>query len=742
MPAALPRLRAVVFLVTLSGIVFEICLTRIYSATIWYHFAFLAISVALLGWGLGGLAVHLVRLHWARWTQSEETAGLLTLLYAATIPLCLWILVRFPFQIERLPLYFIAPLVPFFLAGMALSTIFDLHRPDAGSLYFADLLGASLGALGVTVLLQALGGEASVLVAAIAPMCAAALLSRRLRLVAGAGAVLLAVAALSNASTELFRVTPGTIKAMRRQMEASPGARVTQTGWNAYSRIDAVEGLPPPFLARFYIDSDAWTSLLPWDGRIESAREMAESYRALPFRLTPGGETLVIGPGGGADVMAALAAGSRKVTAVELNPLMIRFVRHYGARAGDLYDRPDVEVIQSEGRSFMSRTDRKFDVVFLGFVDSWASVASGGLSLSENYLYTTEAFRAYYEHLTDDGVLVILRWSTDVPRLVANAVALLGAEEAAQRVVALVEKRGAQLDDPPQMLFMLRKRPFTAAETTEIADRWTLAVPMIVPGRPAPAPYDELLGGRKTLSAYAAESPRRVGPVFDDSPFYFAVERPWGMPSRIADGLFTWLLGPNLLLLVLFAALGKPRGQPARPYAASIVYFACLGFGFIAVELALLQHMTLLLGHPIFTLSVLLFTLLAAGGIGSAISPRVPLRAACLVVAVLGAIEAIALPRLVPTLLPLSLPARVAIAISLIAPLGLAMGVPFPGALRQPGRGALADPPFYWGFNGVMSVIGSVTTVFVALTLGFQAAMLIGCLCYALAAFASRGTLT
>src|SRR6185295_3619436 len=177
-------------------------------------------------------------------------------------------------------------------------------------------------------------------------------------------------------------------------------------------------GVAPRHVARLYIDSDAWTSIYEWDGRIESARDLRDSYRALPFRLTPNGQTLVIGPGGGADVVAALSSGSRKVTAVELNPLMLKFVRSYGARAGNVYDRPDVEAIQSEGRSFISRTSSKFDTIFLGFVDSWASVASGGRSLSENHLYTTEAFRAYYDHLTDGGALVILRWDVDIPRLV------------------------------------------------------------------------------------------------------------------------------------------------------------------------------------------------------------------------------------------------------------------------------------------------------------------------------------
>ncbi len=593
-------IHAAVFLITLSGLIFEIGLTRIYSATIWYHFAFIAVSVALLGWGLGGVVLHLLR---RRLTPSMDLAALLSVLYAAAIPLCLGLIVVFPFQMERLPLYFLAPLVPFFLAGMALSMIFHLRREIAPTLYFADLAGASLGALAVTFLLEGLGGEATLLVAAALPFGAAACLSRPFRFVALTGAVLMAGVAFSTARFDFFRVTPGELKAMPRHMSETPGTRATQTGWNAYSRIDAVEGFPPPYLARLYIDADAWTNALPWDGKIESIQPMRDLYRALPFRFTPNAETLVIGPGGGSDVLVALASGSRKVTAVELNPLMIKFVRHYGARAGNLYNRPEVEVIQSEGRSFISRTDRKFDVIFLGFVDTWASVASGGLSLSENYLYTTQAMQAYYDHLTDDGVLAIMRWGIDIPRLVSNTVSMLGVEAASKQVVALLEKREAP-DDPPQMIFMLRKRPFTEAETEAIMDDWTLAKPVIVPGRHADPPYDDLFAGRKTLETVIAESPLRIDPVFDDSPFYFAIERPLGVPYRMRQAL-GYLVTPVLVLLAIFVAFGKPKGARTAPYAASIVYFACLGAGFIAVELSLLQNLTLLVGHPIFTLSIL-----------------------------------------------------------------------------------------------------------------------------------------
>src|SRR5438552_1199504 len=284
-------IRGAVFLITLSGLLFEIGLTRIYSATIWYHFAFVAISMALLGWGLGGLAVHLLK---RSWPPSIERAALFTMLYGLAIPGCLWVLVQFPFEFPRLGLYLVAPLVPFFLAGMALSMIFDLNRSGAGSLYFADLAGASLGAASVGILLQLVGGETSLLLAAVAPMLASGLLARRLRLVAVVEAAIVVLLAVTNGSTGRFHVIPGTIKAMRRQMDEHPGSRVTQSGWNAYSRIDAAEGVAPNFLARLYIDSDAWTSIMPWDGRIDSVHDMRDSYRALPFHFNPGGDTLII----------------------------------------------------------------------------------------------------------------------------------------------------------------------------------------------------------------------------------------------------------------------------------------------------------------------------------------------------------------------------------------------------------------------------------------------------------------
>jgi hypothetical protein len=539
-----------------------------------------------------------------------------------------------------------------------------------------------------------------------------------------------------NERTGLFKIRSAPTKGLYRHMADNPGTTIALTGWNAYSRIDAVTGFPPPYLARLYIDSDAWTNILAWDRDVLSLAPKRAWYRALPFAVAPPSpHTMVIGPGGGSDVLVALAAGSRKVTAVEMNPLMLRFVRHFGAAAGNIYDHPQVEAVLSEGRTYVRRSERRFDVILMGFVDSWAAVASGGLSLSENHLYTVEAFADYERRLTEGGQLVILRWPVDVPRLVSNVVALVGPEEAGRRVAVLLEKRQGDREDPPQMIFIFKARPFTAEETARMAS-WSEAQPVIVPGHHVDEPYASLFAGRTSFADFVANADTRVDPVFDDRPFFFATVKPWGLPRRMREQ-FLMVLAVLVPLGLAVVGFGKPRGEPVRPYAASVAYFASLGVAFIAVELALLQHLTLLLGHPIFTLSILLFTLLAAGGLGSWASPRFRLGRVCLATAALAALYAVALPAVVPALLPLPLAARIAIAIVLVAPLGFLMGMPFPKGLRATGQGPFPAPPLYWGLNGLFSVVGSMATMVAAVIFGFTWAMLGGAVFYLAAAAVS-----
>jgi hypothetical protein len=262
---------------------------------------------------------------------------------------------------------------------------------------------------------------------------------------------------------------------------------------------------------------------------------------------------------------------------------------------------------------------------------------------------------------------------------------------------------------------------------------------VIVPGRHVDEPYASVLDGRTSVAEWEKTAPTRVDPVTDDRPFFFARQKPWGLPASMRHA-FGRILLPLVALCVLLVASGRPRGEPTGRYLASVAYFACLGVGFIAVELALLQQLTLLLGHPIFTLSILLFTLLASGGVGSYRSGRHHPRTACLVAAGLGVVYALVLPRAVPALLPLPLAARIVLAAVLVAPLGFAMGIPFPRGLMSVGRGPFPGAPFYWGLNGIFSVAGSLATMVTAVTLGFRVAMIAGAAVY-LGAALSAGAL-
>ncbi len=644
---------------------------------------------------------------------------------------------RVPFHPDRLLVYFAVSLLPFLLAGAALSMLFAVEREHTARLYFADLAGASLGALAVTFLLSWLGGESAVLAVALAPLAAAAAFSSRLRVPAALLAVLVLVALGANERSGLFKIRSAPTKGLYRHMAATPGSAIALTGWNAYSRIDAVTGFEHPYLARLYIDSDAWTNILSWDGDVASLASKREWYRALPFEVAPASsKTLVIGPGGGSDVLVSLGAGSEKVTAVEMNPLMLRFVRHFGAAAGNIYDHPRIETVLSEGRTFIRRSDRKFDVILMGFVDSWAAVASGGLSLSENHLYTVEAFRAYLDHLSDDGQLVILRWPVDVPRLVSNAIALLGPEEAGRRVAVLFERREGDREDPPQTIFMLKKRPWSEAETARIAS-WSQAQPVIVPGHHVEEPYASVFDGRTSFAEYVAQAKTRVDPVYDDRPFFFANVKPWGLPKKMREQ-FVYVLDVLLPLGLLVVLLGKPRGERAAPYAGVDPVLRQPGRRLHRGGARAAAAPDAAAGPP--DLHALDPALHAAGGgrrrqLGERALPpgcRLPRDRGGR-----GALRARAAARRAGAAAA-GAAARIAIAILLVAPLGFLMGMPFPKGLRATGSGPFPEPPLYWGMNGLFSVVGSMATMVTAVIFGFTWAMLGGAFFYLVAALSSR----
>ncbi|MBP7148742.1 MAG: hypothetical protein KBD01_14505 [Acidobacteria bacterium] len=769
-----------------AGLMFEICLLRIFSFAIWHHFAFMVISVALLGFAVSGVALQLrPRLG----QPAEPRAALFMVLFGAAAVLSVALVVRVPFdptalakdprEIAVLGLYYLAFVVPFAFAGLAIVTLLEGFAAHAGRLYAADLVAAGGGALLVTPALGWLGAEGIVLLAA-AFAGAGAFLSRlggdprpARAALPWAGAALLPLALLPWADA-LIRIPPGPGKALGRAA-GEPGARTVFTRWNALARIDVVEGLAPlgwtanestavapPQQLHIYIDGDATTPIVKFDGDLSRLAFADATLPSAADQLVHPDRVLVIGPGGGVDVLTALRHGARQVTAVEINPVIVDLVTgRFADFSGRWAARGDVELVLDEGRSFVRRQDRRFDVIKLSLIDTWAAAASGAYSLSEGYLYTVEAFGDYLDHLADDGLLTITRWDWTPPREVlrvctvaAEALRRRGAREPAAHVVVLALARMGNV--------LVKPTPFTPAEMDAIR-RLAAARGYLVlagPGAEVATPFQEYLASDNPRG-FVARYPFDVSPTTDDTPFFFQFGR-WRSTKLFGPG---WrenpliLSGRLVLLAVLLQALvlsvlllALPRffsaraagGAGGEPRRGVIAYFVLVGLAFMLLEISLMQRFTLFLGSPIHAVTVVLATLLVAAGAGSACAARVAHARGgpwlvFVLLAGLGLVHALALPPLLRSALALPFGARVLVAVALLAPLGFLLGFPFPcGLARLERRGAPGLVGLAWAANGCASVVGPVLGTMLALDLGFTSVIVLGSLGY-LAAWLAFG---
>lgn len=763
-PRASGLLLAAVLLLASSGLMFELMLTRIFSATIWYHYAFVAISVALFGWGLGGFLVYILRL--SRWSAFRSVLIGLALAPSILMPLFLAIILQLPFKPQYLTFYFLLSLLPFLAGGAALSLVFEAYGSDSNRLYFADLIGASLGVLGVPLVIGQLGAETAIIATAVMPALAAVALALAIPrgqrpgwLLGVAVLLLIADAGLTavNYRKGMLAIRDAPSKGLYKFMGQYPQSRVDSDKWNVYSRITSVRSPEALNLARIFIDSDNWTNVMSWNGSPAEPAEGPNWFRAFPFRVSPHPKVMIIGPGGGTDVVLAIRAGSPEVTAVEMNPLIVNAVRAYGPEAGNVYDHPRVKLVMSEGRNFVERTAEKYDVIMLGFVDTFAAVSSGGLSLTENYLYTREAIEAYYDHLTDDGVLAIVRWPVDMRRLVANAVDFLTArgmsiEQIGRHVMAVADAPPIEWEPsasdilPPETMFLLARSPLSDERVNQLLaghdKSYILYSPSRRPAEGSPQ-YQQLFSGQMSFADFQNSFETLATPVTDDRPFYFAYDKPWGMHNFVLK-LFGIPVGAVIVFTVILLVGSAGAGFRA-PGPKTILYFGALGLGFIVCEIALMQRLILLLGHPLYTLVVILFTILLASSLGSLYARRFAadqihrkLGWIIAFVVVLVGTASMGLPVVVRAALPMELAPRMILAAAMVFPFGFFMGMPFPLGLRRLSQDPTAAPvSALWGINGVASVVGSISAIVLAVIAGFTWVFVAGAACYAVA-WASR----
>jgi predicted membrane-bound spermidine synthase len=796
------RTYAGVFMVALATLMYEILLTRIFSVTMWYHFAFVAISIAMLGMTVGALAVFL-----RPKVFTPERTKRLVARFAVGFPwaLALSFLTQcsIPFRVHPsiVALYAIiftyaVIAVPFAISGVVVCLALTRFRRNVSLVYAADLAGAALGCVLLVFVLDVTDAATAVFVVAAFAALGGLFLafdSGSRTLMRLALTTFLLFGAFSAVHTvfvwKQFPVLR--ILYIKGQLEARP----LYEKWNSYSRVrvngkaDEPEvpytwGLSSVYPAdrtvkqlHMDIDVSAGTVLTRFDGSFDPLEHLKYDVTNVGYHVRPGASVLVVGTGGGRDILSALAFGARSVTGVELNRQIIATVNErFGDFTGHLDRDPRVRFVNDEARSYIARERRPYDFIQISLIDTWAATAAGAFVLSENTLYTTDSWRVFLRHLTDRGILSVSRWyaakqPAEAYRLVALAATSLqeiGVTRPRDHIVlianlAVQRRRGAPTDAGPSDTgvgtILVSRQPFTQADLAglEAVSRDQRFQVVLSPRSAADQTFARVASG-DDLASFTSSFPLNIAAPTDDSPFFFHVLRlrdmfrwsslPAGVRSQNTEAVFVLgaLLAAVLLLTVLciFVPLRVvSRSIPVQGNGWLLTFFAAIGLGFMLVETSQMQRLIVVLGHPTYALSVVLFSLLLSSGVGSYLTDSVvPSRMARSGVARLGALLVLLVvfglctPLLVRSFEGAETPVRVAVAVAVLMPLGLFMGMAFPLGMKVADGRAPELTPWLWGVNGATSVLASVMTVAIAMTWTISTSFWTGFASYAVAAAA------
>src|SRR5580700_733268 len=631
-------------LTSFAALLLELALTRLFSVVLFYHFAFLAISIALLGLGAGGVFAYLQKSRLARFS-TRALASELCLTNSVMVFVVLETVLHVPVSLTvtgsnflRLTALYVVSALPFFLTGILFSVVFARETWRVPRLYGADLCGGALACLAVVPLLNWLGGPNTILAAALA-MAAAALVwgeSSRARGRAGTTLTVFVLLIALNHSGKWIDVVYA--KGVFRDPAWVEFAR-----WNALSRVE-VDRVGPATKA-IVIDADASTYIMNCDlahwHDTDWENDLMSQPPALANVLRPRGEFAIIGPGGGVDVLRAVANGSPSVTGIEINPIIANTIMRgrYATYSKHLYQHPNVHIQVTDGRSYLRSTPQQFDVVQMTLVDTWASTAAGAFALSENNLYTVEAFREYFDHLKPDGMIAITRWEFRQPREALRVIAVamqalrgLGVADTARNFI--VASQGPLNEDGIPVVVLAKKTAFTEAEEAAVQGhfkKFDELVPLYLPSDPAVwqaghNPFAGLIASNDPYR-FAQSYAYNVSPVTDNAPFFFFTLKPEQILGQGQRHGVDWKvnLGVLVLVLVLVISLAAVLVFLVLPLAIKsgrqsplpLFYFVAVGLGYILVEIAFIQRFVLFLGQPTYALTVVIFLLMLSSGAGS-----------------------------------------------------------------------------------------------------------------------------
>lgn len=705
-----------------SALLLEISLTRLFSVLYFPPYVYFIISVSILGIGIGA-ALPAIRPALA--AESHLTRYCIG---AAAATLCLLVVaILGPASRIQLPLFALLALT-FVFFGLTIAAIFSLYPGGGRTLYMADLLGAGLGALLAIPLLNQFGAVNAVLVAALGFSLAGIYYAAgRSALISMAALAISALLFAANAATAELQVDMATVTSEKPIVAAlKAGGEILESKWDSFARTDLLDpGGGKPL--RIYVDGGA-ASIMPGQS---FAGELLRDIGFFPFATEQPERVFILGPGAGLDLFFAQQARSKTVTAVEVNRAAVALVDEWRAYNGGLYASPYVRVIIDDARSALRRSTGEYDLIYLSQVVTLAA-ERGGYALSENAIYTVDAFAEYLSHLAEGGQIALKLYDeVTLTRALSTALAALrlqglNDQAALTHLMAFVDEGSS----PPLPLLLIGKSPFDEEDSLVLGAiaRDVGFTPLLLPHVLAQAPLDQVASGEQTFDAVIAASDADLSAPTDARPYFFQMER--GIPASLLP--LAAIVG--LLTLVLFAAYlhycWRFRQAGARQLP---LYVAALGVGFIALEIYAIQQTRLFLGHPTLAVTLVLATFLVGGGIGSGLSQlpiarhlrgRPPLITALVILSII--LWTAAWTPLSRELYAAAFELRAAaVALSLL-PMTLLLGIPFPQALESAAKISPRQVAAAWSVNGVMTVVGSVAAIILSIRLGFGAVLLLG----------------
>ena len=722
------------------SLAFEVLLTRLFSLLFEYHYVFVATSVAIAGLGIGAAIGALQKAN----TQPQRVLLWLALAFSLDSLL----LAHLPWA--GVLIHAILALPPFILVGLFVSSLFARQSEKSALLYAADLTGAAVGAVAVLPLIGAVGAFAAIqwlalIIALPALLLAAAAHDRRSILSGGVVLLLAAGLLVAQAGWNFLTIQPASIEnappdktMMRILQDTSQQAHVEDTVWGPFARLDVVDTRDPKQKLVF-TDGGAGSYMLQFDGNLDHVADLRNSVEYLPFTAGPSDDTLILGAGAGKDVVLALLAKSKQITAVEINPDMVDLTRRYATYNGNIFDRPGVTTVVSDGRSFVERSNRQYDLIYMNVVYSQAA-GQDGSALAESYIFTEEAMRAYWQHLKPGGRIGIVTHNAfEGSRALLTAIAALQDEGLEMRsALDRVTLTMYASNDPTTntSVLLITRKPVDAQMVSTVGNKAEALgmQPVYFPGYFEFALRD-LVQGKAGIYDFARNGDYNLVPTSDDQPYFYNLN--WGLPGPL-QGLLISTVIAVLLYYILSSLMSSQSGR--LTIMSLSFYFVLLGIAFMLVMIPLVQRFFLLLGNPTLALVVTLEGLLLGAGIGSFISSRRATQLHRLVgISVIGLIVLLlahiffyqwALGQLLQT----DLPVRIAGCLAMVFPVGLLIGIPFPTGMRIAGSVAPSSVPLLWGLNAIAAVLGAVLATTISIDFGFRMDLIVAVLLYALAA--------